>query len=251
MSQKTVALFGSARIEPGSDLYLQTVDSAALLAREGWRISTGGGPGLMEAANKGAAETCEGSTCSLGYSIYLPFEASTNEFVQQETHHKTFFTRLDQFTEECDAFIALPGGWGTLLEVLIVVQLLQVGHIKNKPLILVGSAWESILLRADEILKHQGVVGRDEGPFWHLTSSPISAAKLLLELDASDSIGSENASLLEGKTSCDIPRHVHAEGVQSEAGRDEAPAQRTMGRRAIRRANLSRTCAKGGRSRRR
>ena len=145
MNQKTVALFGSARTEPDSDLYLQTVDSAALLAREGWRISTGGGPGLMEAANKGAAGVCEGSTCSLGYSIYLPFEASTNEFVQEETHHKTFFTRLDQFTEECDAFIALPGGWGTLLEVLIVVQLLQVDHIKNKPLILVGSAWESIL----------------------------------------------------------------------------------------------------------
>ena len=195
-NSKTVALFGSARTSKADDLYLQTVDCAALLAREGWRISTGGGPGLMEAANKGAQAECEGSTCSLGYSIYLPFEASTNEFVQEETHHKTFFTRLDQFTQECDAFIALPGGWGTLLEILIVVQLLQVNHIEDKPLILVGSAWESILLRADELLKHHGVVGRDEGPFWHLRPTPVSAAKLLLDLD--DRAGGQLPAIQQG-----------------------------------------------------
>ena len=112
----TVALFGSARAEEDSVLYRETVEASALLAENGWTIATGGGPGLMEAANVGAKSVCgDEGVCSLGYSIYLPFEADTNDAVQVDTHHDDFFTRLKQFTDDCDAFIALPGGYGLSL----------------------------------------------------------------------------------------------------------------------------------------
>lgn len=184
---KTVAMFGSARPLSIQPIYRQSSEAANLLARNGWTIATGGGPGLMEAANEGAVKGCEGSTCSLGYSIYLPFEASTNESVQCDTHHQNFFTRLEQFTSDCDAFIALPGGWGTLLEILTVIQLLQVNHMEPKPLILVGAEWLVIMERAELALKKSGYVGAQEGPFWHNVKNPMAAARLLLKLSGSTS----------------------------------------------------------------
>ena len=183
---KTVALFGSSRPNASRPIYARTQRAAKLLAENGWTIATGGGPGLMEAANKGAVEGCEGSVCSLGYSIYLPFEAKTNDAVQEDTHHQDFFTRLQQFSNDCDAFIALPGGWGTLLEILVVVQLLQVGHMKKKPLILVGGDWLIMMERAEMLLKQSGYVGIDEGPYWTIAKNPEEAAKMLLEMEAQD-----------------------------------------------------------------
>lgn len=198
---KTVAIFGSARPLSIQPIYRQASEAANFLARKGWTIATGGGPGLMEAANIGAVAGCEGSTCSLGYSIYLPFEASTNASVQHDTHHKNFFTRLEQFTSDCDAFIALPGGWGTLLEILTVVQLLQVEHMKPKPLILVGAEWLVIMERADLMLKKSGYIGVKEGPFWHNVKNPMAAAKLLLKLDEPDlNPNDQSAPVLKGKT---------------------------------------------------
>lgn len=178
---KTVALFGSARTSQYDPRYERTEKAANFLAKNGWTIATGGGPGLMEAANKGAKQVCPNGACSLGYSIYLPFEAETNEHVQEDHHHKTFFTRLEEFAK-CDAFIALHGGYGTLLEILTVVQLIQVEHMPPKPLILVGSAWLTIMERADLTLKQTGVVGIKEGPYWQLAKNPMEAAKLLLKL---------------------------------------------------------------------
>ena len=134
----------------------------------------------MEAANKGAKSVCEEGVCSLGYSIYLPFEAETNAHVQEDHHHKNFFTRLEEFAT-CDAFIALPGGWGTLLEILTVVQLLQVQHIDPRPLILVGAENVLTMERAEITLKKSGYVGIDEGPFWDIAKNPMEAARLLLK----------------------------------------------------------------------
>ena len=134
----------------------------------------------MEAANVGAESTCQGGTCSLGYSIYLPFEAQTNHAVQRDTHHDNFFTRLQQFTDECDAFIALPGGYGTLLEVLIVVQLLQVRHMETKPLILVGSMLHDIMNYASNRMWRERFISDDEQCFWWNTSTPLEAAERLI-----------------------------------------------------------------------
>ena len=177
---KKVAMFGSARTKPHSALYQATTEAAALLVKDGWTVATGGGPGLMEAANKGAKSVCEDGVCSLGYSIFLPFEAETNEHVQEDHHHKNFFTRLEEFAT-CDAFIALPGGYGTILEIMTVVQLLQVNHIEDRPLILVG--YENVLTmeQMEGRLKKSGYVGLDEGPYWTLAKNPVEAARMLLK----------------------------------------------------------------------
>lgn len=177
---KTVAMFGSARPRPSQEIYQQTTAAAKLLAEHGWTIATGGGPGLMEAANIGARSGCEGSTCSLGYSIYLPFEAETNPAVQVDSHHRNFFTRLQQFTDECDAFIALPGGYGTMLEILTVVQLLQVGHMENKPLILVGSMLHDVMNYMSNRMWRERFISDDEQYFWWNTSTPLEAAERLI-----------------------------------------------------------------------
>lgn len=177
---KKVAIFGSARPKSITRLYKDTTDAAKLLVKNGWTVCTGGGPGLMEAANRGAKEACQEGVCSFGYSIYLPFEAKTNEHVQQDTHHKTFFTRLEQFAD-ADAFIALPGGYGTILEIMTVVQLLQVGHMEPRPLILVGHNNLIIMERMELLLKKSGYVGIEEGPYWDIAKDPMEAARLLLK----------------------------------------------------------------------
>lgn len=178
----TVALFGSARPEEDSVLYRETVEAAALLAENGWTIATGGGPGLMEAANIGAKSICgDEAICSLGYSIYLPFEAETNDAVQVDTHHNDFFTRLKQFTDDCDAFIALPGGYGTLLEVMTVVQLLQVGHMEEKPLILVGPMWRKVMTyTAAHLHSNEFISDFDKEGLWRYSRTPLEAARCLL-----------------------------------------------------------------------
>ena len=179
---KVVAMFGSARPEPSSKVYQQSKEAARVLSAAGWTIATGGGPGLMQACNEGALEVCsDGEVCSLGYSIYLPFEAETNPAVQHDTHHKTFFTRLEQFSQ-CDAFIALPGGYGTMLEILTVVQLLQVEHIKPVPLILVGEEWRYLMSFSEAMLQQSGFVSTYEKDFWTYAEDPVEAAQQLLAL---------------------------------------------------------------------
>ena len=174
-----MALYGSARPEPTSKVYQDVYEQASLLTEGGWRIATGGGPGLMEAANKAAKEHCHQDVCSLGYSIYLPFEPATNDHVEQDTHHKDFFTRLDQFCNDCDAFIANPGGIGTALEILIVAQLKQV-ELMNKPLILVGRRWKTVMNTLYDELLADGYISVKDKACWEYVETPQDAAHLLL-----------------------------------------------------------------------
>jgi len=104
---------------------------------------TGGGPGLMQAANEGARAS--GAVGSLGIRVELPFEQEANPFVQEVFEHETFFTRLHHFVIASDAFVVVPGGIGTVLETLMVWQLLQVRHVENVPLILVGRMWKGLV----------------------------------------------------------------------------------------------------------
>ena len=113
---------------------------AAALAEMGCDIITGGGPGLMQAANEGTANT-SGSNRSVGIRVELPFEQEANPFVEQAFEHKSFFTRLHHFVLTSDAYVVVPGGIGTVLELAMVWQLLQVKHIHDTPLILVGKMW--------------------------------------------------------------------------------------------------------------
>lgn len=138
-----LAIFGSARAEPGSFVYDEVKRVAAALASRGCDIVTGGGPGLMQAANEGAASA--GGAVSMGIRVELPFEQGANPFVDQGFEHGTFFTRLHHFVLASDAFVVVPGGIGTVLETLMVWQLLQVRHVHDVPLILVGKMWRGLV----------------------------------------------------------------------------------------------------------
>jgi predicted Rossmann-fold nucleotide-binding protein len=139
-----VTIFGSARAKPGSFAYVETKRAAAGLAALGCDIITGGGPGLMQAANEGAASSSEKAQ-SVGIRVDLPFEQEVNSFVSQAFEHRTFFTRLHQFVLTSDAYIVAPGGIGTVLETMMIWQLLQVNHLQNTPLLLVGRMWPGLV----------------------------------------------------------------------------------------------------------
>jgi uncharacterized protein (TIGR00730 family) len=143
-----VTIFGSARVQPDHWVYGAVRDVAAELTRLGCDIVTGGGPGLMQAANEGVklADPAGTHQKSVGIRVELPFEQDVNAFVTQAFEHKTFFTRLHHFVLVSDAFIVTPGGIGTVLETLMVWQLLQVRHLRDTPLILAGSHfWDGLL----------------------------------------------------------------------------------------------------------
>jgi len=138
-----VAIFGSARAQPGTFVYDEVKRVAAECAAMGCDIVTGGGPGLMQAANEGAAGA--GAAASLGIRVELPFEQDVNPFVTEAFEHETFFTRLQHFVIASDAFVVVPGGIGTVLEMLMIWQLLQVRHVENVPLLLVGKMWRGLV----------------------------------------------------------------------------------------------------------
>src|SRR5260370_24440650 len=111
----------------------------------GWDIISGGGPGLMQAANEGAQSIEKGMRRSVGIRVELPFEQEVNPFVGHAYEHRTFFSRLHHFMIMSDAFIVVPGGIGTLLEMSLAWQLLQVRKLYNTPLIVVGKMWAELV----------------------------------------------------------------------------------------------------------
>lgn len=138
-----VTIFGSARARPGTIAYEETKRVAKALSEMGCDIITGGGPGLMQAANEGV--DLAGESTSMGIRVDLPFEQEVNPFVELAFEHRTFFTRLHHFVLASDAFIVAPGGIGTVLETTMIWQLLQVRHLEHTPLILVGKMWAGLV----------------------------------------------------------------------------------------------------------
>lgn len=140
-----ISIFGSARTKPGTPYYELTVDIAQKLSREGFGIITGGGPGIMEAANKGA-ELAGGK--SVGLNIDLPFEQRPNEYIDKDKllNFDYFFVRKVMFTKYSQGFIMMPGGFGTMDEFFEVATLIQTEKFKQMPMVLVGSAyWKGLL----------------------------------------------------------------------------------------------------------
>jgi uncharacterized protein (TIGR00730 family) len=137
-----VTIFGSARVPKDHWVYQAVRDLAAELTRLGAEIVTGGGPGLMQAANEGVLQANpQARTGSMGIRVDLPFEQEVNAFVTEAFEHGTFFTRLHHFVLVSDAFVVVPGGIGTLLETAMIWQLLQVRKLHNTPLILAGKMY--------------------------------------------------------------------------------------------------------------
>ena len=140
-----VTIFGSARLKPATPAYNAVKKLAAELTKMGCDIISGGGPGLMQAANEGAHSIEKAMHRSVGIRVELPFEQEVNPFVGHAYEHRTFFSRLHHFMIVSDAFIVVPGGIGTLLEMSLAWQLLQVRKLYNTPLIVVGKMWAELV----------------------------------------------------------------------------------------------------------
>lgn len=141
-----VAIFGSSRMHEGDELYAEVRRLAERLSYMGIDIITGGGPGLMQAANEGERLGDVGDqTYSIGLNVDLPHEQMSNPYVEKLYQHGTFFSRLHHFAHLSSAFVVLPGGIGTTLEALLVWQLAQVGHLENRPLIFIGEMWRELV----------------------------------------------------------------------------------------------------------
>src|SRR5262249_25165560 len=145
-----VSVFGSARVQPGDREYMEVQKLASRLTELGCDIVTGGGPGLMEAANEGAASSRNDGkngkrrTRSFGLTIAIPYEKA-NPYLDSVTAHRTFFSRLHHFVRMSQAFVIFPGGIGTALELMMVWQLLQVGFMTERPVVLMGEMWNGLL----------------------------------------------------------------------------------------------------------
>ena len=135
-----ITVFGSARVAEGDPAYIMAREIGRLLALEGYAVITGGGPGVMEAANRGCQE---GGGLSVGCNIELPHEQSINGYVDLGVEFRYFFARKTMFVKYADGFVILPGGYGTLDELFEALTLIQTGKIKNFPVILVGTAFFS------------------------------------------------------------------------------------------------------------
>ncbi|HEY5977894.1 MAG TPA: TIGR00730 family Rossman fold protein [Solirubrobacterales bacterium] len=151
-----VSVFGSARIPEGKPRYELARRVGACLAEHGFSVITGGGPGLMEAANRGATEA---GGLSVGLNIELPAEQEPNRFQTRELHFHYFFARKLMFVRYARAFVILPGGFGTLDETFEALTLVQTHRIRHFPVILVDSGfWRPMLTWIDDVLEEQGLI---------------------------------------------------------------------------------------------
>src|SRR5688500_17356602 len=138
-----VTIFGSARVKPGSEYYKLAERTAARLAEQGSAVITGGGPGVMEAANKRAREA---GGRSVGCNIELPFEQGMNAYVEMSVNFRYFFVRKTMFVKYAEAFVIFPGGFGTMDELFEALTLIQTGKVRNFPVVLFGKEyWQGLL----------------------------------------------------------------------------------------------------------
>jgi uncharacterized protein (TIGR00730 family) len=155
-----ISIFGSARCKEGDPLYTRTYDLVRLLAKSGFNIITGGGGGVMEAANKAASD--EG-TKSVGINIELPFEQKPNPYSNIKLSYRYFFVRKVMFLKYAVAYIVMPGGFGTLDEFFEAITLIQTKKMRPFPVILVGSSyWRRIADWMKDVLLAQGMISKED-----------------------------------------------------------------------------------------
>lgn len=151
-----ISIFGSARTKPDAPMYQAAVELGRRVVDEGYAVITGGGPGIMEAANKGAAEA--GGT-SVGLGIELPFEATMNEYVNLGINFRYFFARKVMFLKYAQGFVVMPGGYGTFDELFEALTLSQTQKVTNYPIVLFGrSYWQGLLTWLDEQVLGDGYI---------------------------------------------------------------------------------------------
>jgi uncharacterized protein (TIGR00730 family) len=178
-----ISIFGSARTSRDDPYYKAAQETAALLARAGFAVITGGGPGIMEAANKGAFEA---GGLSIGCNIELPFEQNSNPYLTKGLKFKYFFVRKMMFVKYSLGFIIFPGGFGTLDELFEALTLIQTQKIRNFPVVLFGSDYWSGLLSwiRDFALKERKVTEADL-KLLHVTDSPAEVVQVIVSSQSS------------------------------------------------------------------
>jgi uncharacterized protein (TIGR00730 family) len=174
-----VTIFGSARTQPSDPHYLKAVETARLLAQAGITVITGGGPGIMEAANKGALE---GGGLSIGCNIELPFEQGSNPYLSRSLNFKFFFVRKMMFLKYATAFIVYPGGYGTLDELFEALTLIQTGKVKHFPVILFGSEyWSGLVEWLTRTVAEERKINPADLELFSVTDDPAEAARIVIE----------------------------------------------------------------------
>src|SRR5437667_2542009 len=179
-----VAIFGSARTLLDDPNYKAAMETAALLARAGFAVITGGGPGIMEAANRGAFEA---GGLSVGCNIELPHEQYSNQYLTLSLKFKYFFVRKMMFVKYSDAFIIFPGGFGTLDELFEALTLIQTQKIHNFPVVLFGSAyWQGMLDWLRGPMLAEGKIVEADFRRLHVTDSPSEIVSVVKAYDPSE-----------------------------------------------------------------
>jgi uncharacterized protein (TIGR00730 family) len=188
-----ISIFGSARTRTDDPDYQAAQETAALLSRAGFSVITGGGPGIMEAANRGAFEA---GGLSIGCNIELPFEQSSNPYLTKGLKFKYFFVRKMMFVKYSLGFIIFPGGFGTLDELFEALTLIQTKKIRNFPVVLFGSAyWGGLLDWIREFAMKEGKVTEQDLKLLHLTDSPAEVVQIII--NSQDSLRLDNALISE------------------------------------------------------
>ncbi len=178
-----VSIFGSARTGPDDADYKAAQETAALLARAGLAVITGGGPGIMEAANRGAFEA---GGVSVGCNIELPFEQNSNPYLTLSLKFKYFFVRKMMFVKYSEAFIIFPGGFGTLDEFFEALTLIQTRKIRNFPVVLFGSRyWGGLMDWIRDFALKENKVSEADLRLLHLTDSPAEVVQIIVSSQSS------------------------------------------------------------------
>ncbi|MEJ2538764.1 MAG: TIGR00730 family Rossman fold protein [Gemmatimonadota bacterium] len=174
-----VSIFGSARAWATDEDYLACVETARRIGEAGFGIITGGGPGIMEAANQGAREA---GVPSIGCNIELPFEQGMNHFVDIGVDFRYFFVRKTMFVKYAEAFVIFPGGFGTMDELFESLTLIQTGKIRDFPVVLYGSSyWAGLLEWIKGTMLPAGKISEDDLDLLYITDDPAEVARHIVE----------------------------------------------------------------------
>ncbi|HEX6248732.1 MAG TPA: TIGR00730 family Rossman fold protein [Nocardioidaceae bacterium] len=174
-----ISVFGSARTPREDPMYALAEDLGRALSDAGFAVITGGGPGIMEAANKGA---CESGGTSVGLGIELPFEAGLNPYVDVGINFRYFFARKTMFVKYAQGFVVLPGGFGTLDELFEALVLVQTKKVTSFPIVLVGTEyWSGLLEWARGPLRERGMVGTHDVDLMRVTDDVAEVVRIVRE----------------------------------------------------------------------
>jgi uncharacterized protein (TIGR00730 family) len=178
IDRPAVTVFGSARIREGQPVYKQAREVGRRLAEAGFAVVTGGGPGVMEAANRGARE---GGGLSVGFNIQLPHEQRSNPYLDIELTFKHFYARKTMFVKAAEGFVIFPGGFGTLDELFESLTLIQTGKVLDFPVVLFDSDfWQPLLDWIAERPLAEGMVSPEDVELLTLTDDPAEAVATLV-----------------------------------------------------------------------